>query len=247
MKNKLKTINEVALLSGITVRTLHYYDEINLLKPHSMTNNGYRLYDDICLKRLQQILFFKELNFPLKQIKSIINNESYDEVKVLTSHRKMLVLKRDRLNDLIELIDNMIGGENMSFKEFDMTKIEEAKEKYTKEAEQRWGDSLAFKQSQSKTKGYTKDDWKRISRNSENIFKEFAECMNSDCDDIKSNMLVERWKEHITKNYYECTDEILLGLADMYVNDKRFAKNIDKYGTGLAEFMSIAIKKYCSR
>ena len=138
MKNDIRTINEVAKLTGITVRTLHYYDEIDLLAPSGVLDSGYRIYDDECLKKLQQILFFKELGFELKKIKAILNDEEFDERLALENHRKLLLIKSNRIQSLINLVDKTLKGENnMSFKEFDMSEIEKAQEKYADEANQR--------------------------------------------------------------------------------------------------------------
>lgn len=242
MNNGYMTIKEIAQLAGITVRTLHYYDEIELLKPAVTEDNGYRLYDEQSLKELQQILFFRELGFPLKQIKQIMLSESYDEKKTLSKHKELLKLKRDRISGLIKLIDDTLEGEKVSFKEFEMTEIEQHREKYAKEAKQRWGNTDAYKQSTAKTQKYTKEDWKKINEESAKIFEYFAACMKGEEDSKSPDELVKLWQQHITKYYYDCTDEILLGLGEMYVQDERFKQNIDKFGDDLAEFIRESIK-----
>jgi len=242
----MKTVNEVMKLAGISVRTLHYYDEIGLLKPSSITDAGYRLYDVAELERLQQILFFRELDFPLKEISELMSNPSYDKSKVLQNHRKLLTLKRDRMNALIDLVDNtMKGDKNMSFEEFDMSQIEEAKKQYGAEAEERWGNTDAFKESKKKTEGYSKEQWSATMEESNLIFKSFAENRANDASSPEVQQLVADWKAFITKSYYNCTNEILAGLGEMYVADERFTANIDKFGDGTAKFMSDAIKIYC--
>lgn len=117
--------------------------------------------------------------------------------------------------------------------------------KLQKEIKAKWGQTKEYKQSLTKTSKYTENDWKRITKENDEIFNEFVMCMNNN-NIYKSNELVIKWKDHITKNYYDCTNEILLGLADMYITDKRFKNNIDKHGDGLAQFMSKAIKNYCN-
>lgn len=241
----MKKVSEVSKLAGISVRTLHYYDEIGLLVPKIM-ENGYRLYDDECLEVLQQILFFRELGFSLKEIKSILDNPDFDRDDALQKHKHLLQLKRNRLDELIDLVDKSLKGErNMSFKEFDMTEIEKYKTEYGKEAQERWGHSDAYKQSRKKTAKYTKDDWQRIMGESAEIFGQFYELKDLDVSDSRVQEQVQNWKEYITKYFYDCTDDILLGLSQMYVADERFTKNIDKYGEGVAEFMSNSIKYYC--
>lgn len=241
-------INEVAKLTGVTVRTLHYYDEIGLLNPSKITETGYRLYDENALALLQQILFFKELDFPLNEIKNIITNPEFDKAEALKRHRKLLIKKRQRIDKLITLVDNTIKGEDtMSFKEFDMTEIEDAKKKYEKEVKERWGNSDAYKESEKKTESYGKEQWKEIDEESKSIFKAFAENIDKAPDSGEVQKLVKKWQEFITKRFYKCTNEILQGLGLMYSQDERFKKNIDRYGEGTAELMSKAIEVYCKK
>ncbi|MBE6044227.1 MULTISPECIES: MerR family transcriptional regulator [Clostridium] len=130
----MRTVKQVSDLTGVSVRMLHYYDQIGLLKPSAITKAGYRLYDDEALVILQQILFFKELDIPLKEIKEIMINPNFDKMQALENQKKLLIIKRDRLNGLIELINKTLKGENnVSFKEFDMTEFFNILEKYKKE------------------------------------------------------------------------------------------------------------------
>ena len=174
-------ISEVAKLTGITVRTLHYYDEIGLLKPSEITEAGYRLYSREDLEILQQILFFRELDFPLSQIKEIMNNPNYDKEEALKKQKELLIQQRQRIEGLIKLIEKRIEGDNnMSFKEFDMNEIEENKKKYAKEVKERWGTSKAYEESEKKTSSYNKEKWGDINQETSEIFKGFAELRNSD-------------------------------------------------------------------
>jgi DNA-binding transcriptional MerR regulator len=240
------TVKQVAKLTGITVRTLHYYDEISLLTPSTITEAGYRLYDDENLERLQQILFFREIDFELKDIKAILDNPDFDKVKALEKHKKLLELKRNRMEKLITLVDKTLKGEKeMSFKEFDMSEIKKVQEEYKEEAKERWGDTDAYKESNRKTSKYGKEDWAEISKDSARIYKGFSDNMDKEVSSPEVQNFVQEWQKHITKYFYNCTKEILAGLGEMYVADERFTKNIDKYGEGLAEFMSKAIYYYC--
>ena len=232
-------ISEVAKLTGITVRTLHYYDEIGLLKPSEITEAGYRL---------QQILFFRELDFPLSQIKEIMNNPNYDKEEALKKQKELLIQQRQRIEGLIKLIEKRIEGDNnMSFKEFDMNEIEENKKKYAKEVKERWGTSKAYEESEKKTSSYNKEKWGDINQETSEIFKGFAELRNSDPGSEEVQELVRRWQKYITDNFYTCTNEILSGLGLMYVEDERFKENLDKNGEGTAKLMAEAIKIYCSK
>ncbi len=239
-------INEVAKLTGVSVRTLHYYDEIGLLPPDEVTESGYRLYGTAALERLQQILFFRELGFALKEIHNILNNPAFDRTEALEHHKKLLLLKRGRLDDLIALVNRTLKGETeMSFKEFDMSQIEAAQNEYGKEAEERWGSTEAYKESARRTKEYSKEDWARISAESERIHRELAANMKKGPAAPEVQQLIADWQAHISNHFYECSKEILAGLGKMYVADERFTKNIDQYAPGLAQFMSDAIEVYC--
>lgn len=241
-------ISEVAKLTGITVRTLHYYDEIGLLKPSEITEAGYRLYSREDLEILQQILFFRELDFPLSQIKEIMNNPNYDKEEALKKQKELLIQQRQRIEGLIKLIEKRIEGDNnMSFKEFDMNEIEENKKKYAKEVKERWGTSKAYEESEKKTSSYNKEKWGDINQETSEIFKGFAELRNSDPESEEVQELVRRWQKYITDNFYTCTNEILSGLGLMYVEDERFKENLDKNGEGTAKLMEEAIKIYCSK
>ncbi|MFA9380014.1 MAG: MerR family transcriptional regulator [Acetanaerobacterium sp.] len=241
-----RTVHEVASLAGVSVRTLHYYDQIGLLPPSEVTEAGYRLYDDTALALLQQILFFRELDFPLAEISQIVNSPSFDRRRALSGHRALLLLKRERLERLIRLVDDTLKGETkMSFTEFDMTAIEQAQRQYADEVKQRWGSTDAYTESTKRTASYNKEDWRRITEESDAIYDGFAAQMGGGPASPAVAQLVADWQAHITAHFYECTNEILAGLGEMYVSDPRFTENIDKRKSGLAQFMSDAIRLYC--
>ncbi|WP_196002071.1 MerR family transcriptional regulator [Clostridium sp. 1001271B_151109_B4] len=241
-------ISEVAKLTGITVRTLHYYDEIGLLKPNKITEAGYRLYSKEDLEILQQILFFRELDFPLSEIKEIMNNPNYDKEEALKKQKELLIQQGQRIDGLIKLIDKRIEGDNnMSFKEFDMNEIEENKKKYAKEVKERWGNTKAYKESEKKISGYNKEKWGDINQETNEIFKAFAKLRDCDPGSEGVQELVRTWQKYITDNFYTCTNEILAGLGLMYVQDERFKENLDKNGEGTAKLMAEAIEIYCSK
>ncbi|MDD3362125.1 MAG: MerR family transcriptional regulator [Hespellia sp.] len=243
-----KSISEMAKMSGVSVRTLHYYDEINLLKPSEViSETGYRYYDEDSLVKLQQILFYRELDFSLKEIMKMMKASDYNKEEAFIRQRELLKLKRKRLDQLIGLLDaNLEGVNTMSFQEFDTTEIEEAKEKYAKEVKDRWGTTDAYTQSQKKTAGYGKDDWKKVTEQMDELLKEFAQHLGESpqCEEVQ--VLVGQWQQHITDTYYDCTKEVLAGLGQMYVADERFTKNMDKFGAGTAKLISDAIAVYCN-
>lgn len=242
-------------MAGVSVRTLHHYDQVGLLKPESVSDAGYRLYGERDLARLQQILFFKELGFSLRQTKAIIDDPGFDRVRALKTHRKMLIEKRDRLDRLVETVEKTIKsvqeGTKMSAKEilqgFDMAKIEAHQKKYAKEVEERWGGSEAFEESKRRTSAYKADDWASVMKRSAQIYQEFIDLMDRSPEDPAVQEVVEKWRKYISESFYNCTPEILRGLGEMYVSDGRFTESIDKAKPGLAQFMSDAIRVYCDK
>lgn len=238
-------IKEFAIITGVSVRTLHYYDEIGLLKPACVDEfTGYRYYDESSLLRMQEILFYRELDFPLKSISEILSSPDYDKNKALKEQKHLLTLKKERLERLISAIDSAVKGENV-MKAFESSEIE----KYRAEVKERWGSTDAYKEHAEKTKDYSHDKWSGLAEEMNHILGEFAVCMKNgsepDSDEVQS--LVKELQSHITGNYYNCTDEILAGLGQMYVADERFRNNIDKHADGTAQFISEAIKIYCSK
>jgi DNA-binding transcriptional MerR regulator len=246
-------VKQVAKLVGISVRTLHHYDHIGLLKPTFVSPAGYRLYTDEDLERLQQILFFKELDFNLDEIKEIIVSPSFNRHDALLSHKKLMLEKRARLDKIITSIDktmdSMEGGREMVKKEmfepFDMSEIEKHKEKYAEETKQKYGHTDAYKESMEKTSRYTKEDWAAIHARSSEIYLRIVANMDKGPADPEVQKAVEDFRQHITDSYYNCTLEIFRGLGDLYVNDPRFTANIDKVKEGLAVFLREAMHIYC--
>jgi DNA-binding transcriptional MerR regulator len=239
-------VSEVANLTGITVRTLHYYDQIGLLKPSQVTESGYRHYSHTDLEKLQQILFFRELDFPLSDIREILSNPAFDREAALQNHRALLLQKRSRIDSLISLVDKTLKGENdMSFKQFDTSDIENTKKKYAEEARQRWGTTDAYAEYSEKTKDYDDPHWKLINGEGADILHRFGEIRHLDPAGTEAQALVKKWQDFITANFYTCTKPILSCLGEMYIGDDRFTQNIDKHGQGTALFMATAIEIYC--
>ena len=239
-------IKEFADFTGVSVRTLHYYDEIGLLKPAYVENStGYRYYDEVCLERMQEILFYRELDFPLKNICELLSSPGYNKQEALGQQKRLLVLKKERLERLIDALDKAEKGENV-MTAFDNKEYEETRKQYEKEAKMRWGETDAYKEHQEKTKDYSKDKWQEANAGLDIIMEEFARCKDrgATADSDEALALVQKLQNHITEQYYTCTKEILAGLGQMYVADERFRKNIDKHGEGTAQFISEAITKY---
>ena len=244
---KLK-IREFARLTGVSVRTLHFYDEIGLLKPSSVDEqNGYRFYDEQTLMRMQEILFYRELNFSLKEIRMILSSPDYDKQNALKEQKHLLTLKKERLERIILSLDSAMKGEIVNMNVFDNSEFEEKRNEYAKEAREKWGDTAAYKEYAEKTADYSEDKHKQVNSAMDERIAEFADCKRNGFapESQKTQALVKKWQDFITENYYTCTKEILVGLGEMYVADERFQKNIDRHGDGTAQFMSDAIKLYC--
>ena len=239
-------IKEFADFTGVSVRTLHYYDEIGLLTPSYVDEQtGYRYYDGICLERMQEILFYRELDFPLKNICELLSSPGYDKQKALEQQKRLLVLKKERLERLIDALDSAKRGEYV-MAAFDNKEYEKTKKQYEAEVKERWGKTDAYKEHQEKTKGYSNDKWQEANAGLDVIMEEFARCKDrgATADSDEALALVQKLQNYITEQYYTCTKEILAGLGQMYVADERFRNNIDKHGEGTAQFISEAITKY---
>ncbi len=240
------SIGQVAKRIGISVRTLHYYDEIGLLHPKGRSESGYRYYNRESLLRLQQILFFRELGFELAQIAEILSKPNYNPIQALKQQRKLLQMKRERLDALIAHVDEILqGGHEMDFRAFDKTELEKKMECYRREAEECYGNTPEFAESERRTKNYSRKDWEEIEQEAEKIFSAFAALRGHSPDEEEVQQLVRQWQAHITKYYYPCTREILNGLGQMYLADSRFREHMDRYGQGTAELISLAIQRYC--
>lgn len=237
------SISEMAKLTGVSIRTLHYYDHIGLLCPETAADSGYRWYGAADVERMQQILFFRELDFPLKDIRDILAAPQYDKQEALRHQRHLLLLKRERLDGLLELLDaNLKGERTMEFKGFDAAALEQARQQYADEAKARWGHTDAWKESREKAAAA---DQEAQAAGMNDIFCRAAALRQSDLASPEAQALVKEWQDFISSNYYRCTDEILAGLGEMYTADERFQKNLDRFGEGTAAFLSAAIKAYC--
>ncbi len=238
-------IKEFAEFTGVSVRTLHYYDEIGLLKPACVDNfTGYRYYDENSHLRMQEILFYRELDFSLKSIGEILSSPYYDKNKALKEQKHLLTLKKERLEKLISAIDGAVKGENVMCA-FDNSKFES----YKIEVQEKWGQTTAYKEYAERTKNYSKQKWNDLAEGVNGVLVEFAVCMKNGekPDSDQAQNLVKMLQNHVTENYYLCTNEILAGLGQMYVADERFKLNIDKHADGTAEFICEAIEVYCRK
>ena len=239
----MMTVNEVSKLAGVSIRTLQYYDSIGLLKPAEYSESGYRLYDDAAMERLQQILLFRELEFPLKEIKEIISNPDFDKKKALEQQIELLSLKKEHLENLIKFARGIQSGgiDTMDFKAFDTSELEE----YAKKAKEKWGHTKAFAEYEQKATAHTKEEEKRLWSDFMRLFEKCGMIKDSDPKSAEAQAMVEDIQNYITAHFYECTNEILAGLGKMYAAGGEFTTNIDNVGgDGTAKFVSQAIEEY---
>ena len=235
-------IKEFAAFTGVSVRTLHYYDEIGLLRPACVDRStGYRYYDENSLLRMQEILFYRELDFSLKSIRGILTSQNYDKAKALQEQKKLLILKKERLEGLIAAIDGAMKGENV-MSAFDNSKFEQ----YKSEAKSRWGKTEAYQEFEEKTAGQSKEQELSVAEGLMAIFTELGAIRDTAPDSAEAQALVKKLQDYITAHYYTCTKQILKGLGYMYIAGDEMTENINKAGgEGTAQFAQKAIEVYC--
>lgn len=240
----MMTVNEVSKLTGVSIRTLQYYDSIGLLPPTEYTEAGYRLYDDTAMERLQQILLFKELEFSLKEIKCIIDSPDFDRNKALEQQIELLTMKKEHLEGLISFARKIktTGVNNMDFNVFDKSKMDE----YTKKAKEQWGQTAEYREYEEKASKQSPKVQKQAWQNLMLIFVEFGKMVDKKPEDAEVQLKVKELKDYITEHFYNCSNEILNGLGKMYASGGEFTENIDKAsGAGTAVFVAKAIETYC--
>ena len=240
----MRTVKQVSELTGVSVRALHHYDAVGLLKPTRVTEAGYRLYDDTALGRLQTILLFRELEFPLKEIRAILDNPAFDPALALEQQIRLLELRREHLDRLISHARQLqiSGGITMEFSAFDKSKMEA----YAAQAKEKWGGTDAYHECEKKTQGQTPDQQKAAGKGLMDIFAELGQIRHTSPEGEEAQALVRKLQSYITEHYYTCTPQILLGLGQLYVAGDEMTANIDAAGgAGTAAFANRAIERFC--
>jgi DNA-binding transcriptional MerR regulator len=240
------TVKQLSKLAGVTPRTLHHYDDIGLLKPSRIGDNGYRYYGEEALLRLQQILFYRELDIPLEDIKHIMGRHDFDVLGALRSHKEALQKQARRLDRLIQTVDHTIdylkGGTKMSEKGLFEGFSEEQQEKYALEAEQMY-DPETVRESNRKWKGYSAAKKQAILAEGKAVYTDMIAVMPRGAASPEAQAIVERWRKHMDYFWTPNLDQ-LQALANGYVEDPRFKANLDKMNPQLAEFMREAVAVY---
>jgi DNA-binding transcriptional MerR regulator len=240
------TVKQLSHLAGITPRTLHYYDEIGLLTPSRVGDNGYRYYGEEALLTLQQILFYRELDMPLENIKTLISRRDFEVMSALEGHREALRQRITHMERLIETVDHTIlhlkGKKKMSQKQFFEAFSDEQQAEYEKEVMQKY-DPATVKASAKKWKAYTAAEKQRIGEEGQAAYEALLAAMPHGAASAQAQTAVELWR-HQVEYFWIPNDEQLVGLAELYNTDPRFKANFDKIDPGLAEFMREAVKAY---
>ncbi len=240
------TVKQLSKLAGITPRALHYYDEIGLLKPSRIGSNGYRYYGEEALLRLQQILFYRQLEMPLENIKEIMGRRDFDVLNALESHKEQLSKRIAKMERLISSVDDTIlhikGKKEMSQKQLFEAFSDEQQAEYEKEAMQMF-DPVVVKASNKKWKGYSPADKQRIQDEGNAIYEDIVKAMPRGAASPEVQACILRWRSHL-EYFWTPKDEQLLGLADLYNDDPRFKSNFDKIDPHLAGFMREAVQIY---
>ena len=241
------TVHELAEMAGVSVRTLHHYDHIGLLKPSSRTAAGYRLYREAELLRLQQILLFRELDVPLETIRSILDDPAFDPVEALEAHRRTLEGQAARLTHLLQTIDRTIlriKGDTMALTDEELYEglPKEQSERWRREAREMYG-ADAVEESEQRVRKLSKAEWNALKEEGDAVTRGLAALMEREPGDPEVQELIARhyaWVDH----FWHPTAEAYRGLGQLYVENDEFRASYDRYRAGLAEFMRAAMDYY---
>lgn len=258
MKPRHYQVKQVAELSGVSVRTLHHYDQLGLLSPSARSQAGYRLYSDGDLLRLQQILVNRELGLSLEEIRKLLDDPGFDRVTALRKQRAQLQERAMQVAAMIRALDRalVVAGASDSegaimSEEADMKELFQGFDpaRYAQEAKERWGQTEHYQESQRRTARYTKEDWQRYRDENAALMQTLAAAQsgNRPAEDPQTQALAEQHRLLIDRWFYPCSHEMHARLADMYESDPRFAQNIDAFGPGLTAYLVAAIRSNAAR
>ncbi len=241
------SIKEAARLCGVSLRTLRYYDQIGLVKPQRSIQNGYRYYDEGSMALLQQVIFYRELGLSLKEIFPLLHASPQIRSTALQAHRELLLLEKKRLEGLLALVEQTLGGKIMNKQEVTARDLRAIKRQYAEEARQRWGETPAWEDFQSREN--TPQQEETIQTGAEGIFAAFGALAGRKANpaEPETQALVVRWQEYICQNYFQCSKEALAGLGELYLEDLRFQRYLDGFGPGTAQLMHESIAIHCQR
>lgn len=242
----MRTVKDVSKLTGVSVRTLHYYDAIGLLTPTKVTDAGYRMYDDTALSRLQSILLFRELQFSLKEIKEFLDSPDFNQEETIAQQIKLLELQYKHIGELISFAREIQtkGVKTMNFEVFDTNKIEQ----YKAEVKSKWGNSKAYQEYEQRVVSHSEHNDSKFVNEIMSLFTDLGAMKQLPPTDKAVQEKIAALQAYINENFYTCSNDILKELGEMYVCDDRFKKNIDRFGgEGTAKFVREAIFVYCEK
>ena len=246
-------VGEVAALAGVTVRTLHHYDRIGLLSPSERTAAGYRRYTPSDLDRLHQVLVYRELGFPLEEVATLLDDPGADPSAHLRRQHRLLRDRLERTQAMVAAVEKEMEARAMGISLTPEERFElfgdGFSDEYQAEAEERWGNTEAWAQSQRRTSAYTKEDWVRIKTEADDVTTRFAELMRSGAaaDSAPAMDVAEEHRQHISRWFYDCPPQMHAGLGRMYVEDERFTAHYEQVAAGLAEYVSSAVQANAAR
>jgi DNA-binding transcriptional MerR regulator len=247
------TVGQVAERSGVTVRTLHHYDEIGLLRPGRRSASGYRLYTEDDLVRLQHVVVYRRLGFPLEEVAVLLDDPAADVAAHLRRQRAAVTSRLDELTELVAAIDRAleaeVSGIQLTPEEQRELFGEDFREEYQEEARDRWGDTEAWRQSRQRTSRYTKADWQEINAEGDEINARFVAALQAGepADSPAAMDAAEAHRQHITRWFYDCPPEMHACISDMYVSDPRFTKTYEDLAPGLAPYVRDAVHANAAR
>ncbi|MCZ2822621.1 MerR family transcriptional regulator [Modestobacter sp. VKM Ac-2977] len=247
------TVGELARLAGVTVRTLHHYDRIGLVRPSERTSAGYRSYDAHDLDRLQQVLLYRELGFPLDEVATLLDDPEADPAAHLRRQHRLLRERLERTRAMVAAVEKEMEARQMGISLSPEERFEVfgdwLPEEYAAEAEERWGDSDAWAQSQRRTAAMTKEDWLRVKAEGDDVERRFAAALaaGAPADSNAAQDLAEEYRQQISRNFYDCSPEVHAGLGRMYVEDERFSAYYERIAPGLAQYVSTAVQANATR
>jgi DNA-binding transcriptional MerR regulator len=246
-------VGEVAALAGVTVRTLHHYDRIGLLSPSGRTSAGYRQYSAADLDRLHRVLLYRELGFSLEEVATLLDDPSADPADHLRRQHRLLQDRLERTTAMVAAVEKEMEARNMGISLTPEERFEvfgdSLSEEYAAEAEQKWGETEAWAQSQQRTRAMTKEDWLRVKAETDDVERRFAEALAAGvpADAQRAMDVAEEHRQQITRNFYDCPPEMHAGLGRMYVEDERFTAYYERIAPGLAQYVSTAVQANAAR
>ncbi|MFD5399243.1 MerR family transcriptional regulator [Streptomyces sp. NPDC127097] len=247
------SVGQVATFAGVTVRTLHHYDEIGLLQPGERNHAGHRRYGEDDLDRLQRILFYRELGFPLDEVAALVDDPDVDPREHLRRQHHLLTERIEKLQKMAAAVEHAMEARRMNVRLTPEEKFEVFgdfdPDEHAAEVEERWGHTEAYKESQRRTAAYTKEDWKRLTTQLDALHRKMADLLAEGvpADSPAAMEVAEEHRQFICDAYYDCSHELHTCLGEIYVTDERFTATYDAIRTGLAGYLRDAILANAAR